>query len=222
MQTDGEDSDDAVFARERAAAVVAGLDAVGLGLATVDQDGHILAADAIVCALLGRTEDELRALPDIVACIAPEERSASIEIRSRRRGEPLGPYRRELTLLDSSDNRIPVELTVTPLQWHDGRRDFLLLVHDMRSRITRQALVERYVRLVEAMPIGVILWDTEGVDDPMDIRLISANAAANRSLRFDVDGRAGDTVLQIFSDTQRFDDAARTLAMRGVSTPSTM
>ncbi len=191
-----------------------GMHLLGIAVATIDEHGHFLAADANVCAMLGRTERELIELSDLIACIAPADRQTAVGERAERRGRPPQAHDYALSLLASTGELIPTELAMVPTMWHDGTPAFLVVIHDLRQRRAREALAERYALLVEAMPVGVIIWDTNDVTDANDLVLVSANAAANAAVRFDLGARAGEKVSAIFKSDRPFENAGRILGMR--------
>ena len=95
------------------AAIVTGFGLLDMGIAVVDDFGHFLAADAKVQALLGRSEQELMELSDLVACVAPELRSMMVATRVGRRGHVPPSAVIHLVLLDKAGERIPADVAIS-------------------------------------------------------------------------------------------------------------
>jgi len=203
-----------VEARRYIAALTEACAMHNIGVAMVDPEGHVLAADELVCELLGRTEDELSSLADFVTTIVPEERYATVEYRIRRREDGPTSYRRELTFLHPSGERRPAEVAVVPTTTTSGDVVIVLLIWNAHVRQLRDAVIERYSRLYDVMPVGVVIWDTAGVDEAGDIRLLAANPAADRMLGFEISAKVGRRVVDVWPAAIVHDDALRTFAMR--------
>lgn len=187
------------------------LDVIQVGMAAGD-DTRIRAANNTFCAIFGRPLDDLRAAPNLASLLTAESRPVIAEVFSRPPGT-VASNRIELVILGEGERRIPVEVGVCVTQ-DDLHARWVALVRDLRPEEESRGLLERYSALLERTPVGVIIWDCNEVEDPMDLRLVTANAAAVRLLGFDMDDVRGRTIREVFPDALR-DDAARILGIGG-------
>lgn len=187
------------------------LDVLQIGLATGDE-GQIRTANKAFCSLFGRRLDELSHAPSLASLLPADSRPVIAEVFSRPPGTT-AVDRMQLCLLGKDDERIPVEVALQ-VEQSTSASAWVALVRDLRSEEEKQRLLERYMALLQRTPVGVILWDCNEVVDPVDLRLLTANAAAVRLLGLDLDQVTGRTMREVFPDVLR-DDAARILALGG-------
>lgn len=187
------------------------LDVAQIGFAAGDE-GHIRSANHTFCSLFAQNLYELSRAPNFATLLAAESRPVIAEVFSRPPGTTTFD-RIQLWILGKEDQRIPVEVALQVKQDTQGST-WVTVVRDLSSEQETQNLLERYMALLERTPVGVILWDCNEVTDPVDLRLVTANAAAVRLLGLDLDEVTGRRMREVFPDVLR-DDAARILALGG-------
>ena len=199
-----------------AAALLAAAQALGFGTLLVTPDGKIVDVDERACAIMGRTREEVLALEDFMVCLAPEERHRVTDRRRERREGPLAPFVVNSVLLRPDGTRVPVEWATAEIGRETGNLRLAVVLRDATQQLNAERLARRYRRLIESLPVAVLVWDTAGVDDPLDMRLVSANAAAHAVLTPLEHAEVGQRVGDMFANPMQ--DATRTVALRGTGT----
>jgi PAS domain S-box-containing protein len=198
---------------DRSARLVVDLvDGLGVGL-LVSETGRILDANGSLCAMIGRTLDELRDVGDPIVLLPVDERRKEAELHSAALTGGSGMARVQSALVDAHGERVPVDAMTAFEVAEDGSLKVLAAVLD-RSEVQRsQLLLERYEALVDRLPIGILTWDANGVEDPRQLRLHAANTPALNRLGMGPE-TIGRTLGELFpaADPGRI---ARLLAMRG-------
>lgn len=210
------EDDEAERGEVHAAALHAAAQALGFGTLFVSPNGKVLDIDERACALTGRTREEFLALDDFMVCIAPEERHRITDRRRARREGPLAPAVVNSVLLRPDGTRVPVQWATAEIGRETGDLRLAAVLRDTTQEVNTQRLAHRYQRLIDSLPLAVLVWDTSGVDDPLDMRLVSANGAARAVLAPLEHAEVGQRVGDLFADAVR--DAARTIAVRGTGT----
>ena len=149
-------------------------------------EGRILAANPAACAMLQRTEDELRVLGRS-GVIHPDTPGLREMIEERDR---TGRMRGELIFIRSDGTRITADATSQVFIDDDGERRAIVAAMD----ITGQRKIEeglqtseaRYRAIVEAMDEGVVFQAADG-------QILSTNPAAERIEERDSDDLIGRT-----------------------------
>lgn len=179
-----------------------------LGFVTLDLDGvRITEASAGFCALVDYDVDELHALPDLGALLAPTERVRVLAALADGGELP------DTTVLLRRDGT-PVEV-VLALRRVDERR-VVVLLRDNRDDAARRQQLAAYAEVLQRMPMGMVLWRVEEDDDPPTVRVVAANRAAtagSAARPADLLGRTVDEVFPGQSGVARADeilDAHRT------------
>ena len=195
-----------------ASALVARCSDLGLALILVRSGGAILDANDNALELLGRPIGGLRALPDVSAVLAPDERYRWAEHRSqiRRRLTISGAI--DTTIVRNDGQRVPVEAVVVPI---DGADLTVVALRDMSDLATSERMIDWYRTLVERMPVGVMLVQACQTSAGPRLRLWAANDAASTAYGRDLTVRIGETVAEIFPDQVNSDDRRRVLALVG-------
>lgn len=193
-------------------AVFTALDELEFGVALVDGANRFVHANNTCCRLLGRTLDELRSLPDYGSLIAADQRASIFERRAQRQAGRDVPRFLRTVVLTGDGSRLPVELVLTAV---DGGAQRIVLARDLRSEAERDNLIHQYANLVERMPLGIVIWDSNGVDDPRDMRLVAANDAASAVVGTDLSTRAGDTMEAVFPGAVESGSVDRIFGLRG-------
>ena len=188
------------------------LDGLGIGL-LVSRSGRILEANGSLCAMVGRTLDELRGMTDSLLLLPVDERRKEAELHTAALVGGSGMARVQSALLDANGDRVPVDAMTAFEVAEDGTLEVLAAVVDRREAQRSQLLLERYEALVDRLPIGILTWDANGVEDPRQLRLHSANAPALNRLRMGPEA-IGRTMGELFPEAEP-DRLARLLAMRG-------
>ncbi|MGQ0433997.1 MAG: PAS domain-containing protein [Microthrixaceae bacterium] len=189
-------------------------DTLGFGVALLDADLRFVDVSPRLSELLGRTAAELRALGDPAVIVVPEDRHMVAERRAALvEGDP--DARLEAVELVRPDGaRIPIEFSSMGISWPDGGTGLVAICRDLRDRRARDEVLSQYMSLAAQMPLGLLFWDAADVDDPMDLRLVAANAGAARLVGVDLDSFVGRTIAEVFPATDPT-DAARLLALAG-------
>lgn len=159
----------------RLAAVLSALEA--LGFATVELEGtRIVDASPQFCELVGYSLEELRALPDVGPVFPPSQRALALEhLRTSMSGDIGFPTTAVLMRRDG----IPVEVSTAgrPLTTDPPRR-WLALVRDARDEARQRVQLAAYAEVLQRMPMGMLLWRVEDLEDPSSARVVAANRAA--------------------------------------------
>jgi PAS domain S-box-containing protein len=206
-------SDNDVSTSTRASALVQSLGALGFGTMLGTGDGRILDADDVMCEMTGRSREELLALNDVAILLAPDERHHITARRRDRISGPVAPFLVNTTLIRPDGSRIHVEFAAAEVERNNGEITLVVVGRDVSGEHEVVQRVQRYERLAEFSPVGIILWDLAGVDDPLDMRVLAANPAAQSALP----QLAGEHHRKRFGDlfADSLDDARRTFAVRG-------
>ncbi len=184
----------------------------GLAFVLVRRGGKIVDASQHALALLGRTLDELRSLPDVSALLPPSERPKRMDYRQRRREKVDVTNVSSLEVLHRDGRRIPTE--IVPLPLGDGDLTILAL-RDLSQLEARDQLIDCYAALCERMPIGVMIVDAVETPSGQRLRLWSANDAACLALGMDLKSRLGDTLLSIFPGQAHEEERQRVFSVLG-------
>lgn len=198
---------------DRTARVVVDLlDGLGIGL-LVSETGRILYANGSLCAMVGRTLDEVWSVDDVVLLLPVDERRKEAELHVAALSGGGGMARVQSALLDAHGERVPVDAMTAFEVADDGSLRVVAAVLDRREAHRNHQLLERYEALVDRLPIGILIWDANSVEDPRQLRLYSANTPALDRLGL---GREaiGRTMAELFPRAEA-DRLARLLAMRG-------
>lgn len=188
------------------------IDELGIGL-VVAETGRVLDANRSFCEIVGRSLDEIRGLDDVMLLLPSDERRKDAEVHAAAlAGKRLARVR--TALLAADGERIPVDAVISLGVRDDGVVEMLVACTDLRDHGRKDLLLERYVALIDRLPVGVFLWDGDGVTDPLDLRLHSGNPAAMRSLRKEPRAAVGQTLGQLFPAADP-ETAARLLDLRG-------
>ena len=181
---------------------------VAIGIMTAD--GTLIDVDDTMCELLGRTRDDVLGLAKNSLVVTGDRALANARSRERRTSLDAQPPV-ELTVVRGDGTHLKIESVTAPLP--DGRWVFTWRDVSMPSEI--RLVAEQLRDLVEQMPLGVVIWDAAGVEDPMEIRLRWANPAGGKALGKNFRQHYGQTVTDVFPQAPRYDDAARALLLRG-------
>lgn len=198
---------------DRSARLVVDLiDGLGIGL-LLSRTGRILDANGSLCAMVGRTLDELRGLDDSMVLMPADERRKEAELQIAAAAGGSGLARVQSALVGANGERVPVDAMAAFEPADDGTVEVLAAVVDRRDAHLSRLRLERYQALLDRLPIGVLTWDANGVEDPRLLRLHSANAPALTRLRLEPSA-IGATMGELFPDAD-LARVARLLAMRG-------
>lgn len=178
----------------------------------MDADGTLLEVDDTLCALLRWNRADLEGMTKDALVVTRDRALANQRSLERRSGVASQPPI-ELTVRRGDGSELTVESVASPLA--DGR--WVFVWRDMSAPTEIRLVAEQLRDLVEHMPLGVVVWDAAGIEDPMDIRLRWANPAAREAFQIDFDAHVGQTVLELFPQSRRFDDAMRALLLRGTT-----
>lgn len=146
------------------------------GIGITDADGKFLQCNPAYCAVLGRTEEELRQA-DFGSLIHPDDREENVSLLRKLAAGEIKNYEIENRFLHSSGKAVWVHKTVSALEGEPGRAAFLMaLVTDVTERRRAEQVLregeERLRLAVEAGDLGV--WE-----------YLPATDVAIRSLRHD-------------------------------------
>ena len=154
--------------------------ATGIGI--TDTAGRFHQCNPAYCAILGRTEDELRAA-DLPALIHPDDRDENMTLLRRLAAGEIQGYELENRFLHKSGTQRWVHKFVTALRNQEGRATHLIaLVTDVTERHrAEQELREsedRYRRLVDVLPAAVLIHSDGRVVfcNPAFLRFVGAAA----------------------------------------------
>lgn len=198
---------------DRAARVVVDLlDGLGIGL-LVYESGRILYANGSLCAMVGRTLEEVGSVDDAILLLPVDERRKEAELHFAALSGGGGMARVQSALLDAHGERVPVDAMTAFEVAEDGSLRVLAALVDRREAERDETRLGRYAALVDRLPIGILTWDAHGVEDPGQLRLHSANAPALRRLGMGPES-FGRTMVELFP-TADPDRTARLLALRG-------
>lgn len=184
---------------------------LGLGVVAVGPDSTVTDVDDVACAILGRERDDLLTLADVALVLAPEERGRQSAYRQRRLAGGNGNEVIRTVAVMPDGGRRAIEVAILPED--DGAT--VMIVRDASELANRDQYLDWYTALLDRMPIGVAIFDANGVDDPADIRLWAANQAAAAATGVDLPARVGQPVAAIFPGGSSAAEAARALALRG-------
>ena len=194
-------------------ALLEALAALGFGVMIGSPAGRILDADERTCEIVGHTREELLALDDLATIIAPEDRHLVTTRRRDRVAGPVEPFLVHTGLIRSDGNRVQVEAVGIEIGRDSGEFRLAVLLRDATQQSNATRLVRSYERLIEYSPAGIVLWDAEGVDDALDMRLISANPAAIEATPQLAGHRGGERLGDLLP--RAIELARRTFALRG-------
>jgi len=187
-------------------------DQLGLGL-LVTSAGQIVNANRQFCDLLRHSIDELMAMPSAITLFSPEDRSLLAELYSQGVNGPT-TAQHEHSLIDRDGGAVPVSIAFSLSPGPDDSVNAIALIRDLRVDRARAAERGRFSDLVDRLPVGVLVWDGSGVNDPVDLRLDFANEAALAALDRKRGVLIGGTLSQVFPAADP-GDAARLLALCG-------
>lgn len=187
-------------------------DQLGLGVA-VTEAGRIVCANGAFCALVGYEEAQLIALPSAITLFSPQSRSLFGSLYAEGVTRPCVAHR-DLDLIGRDGIYVPVGISMLLEPGTNGSVNTVALVHDRRAAVAGAEEVARFSSLIERLPASVILWDGNGVDDPMRLRLAFANRSARDSLKFELAEVVGKTMADLFPASLP-EEAARLLALCG-------
>lgn len=184
--------------------------ALGVAMGILSVDGTFIDADEQLCRMLGRTHEQVVGLHTSALVTTANRLVADQRIRLRREHREI-QRPTEVSVVRGDGSTITIRSVAAPID--DDR--WAVMWYDV-SRVDEIRLhVEQLDNLIEHMPLGVVILDAEGVEDPMDMRLRSANPAAREAFQSQLDGRLGDRVIDIFPQSRSFDDAMRALLLIG-------
>jgi PAS domain S-box-containing protein len=132
------------------------------GILMTAPDGSIFAANPAACAILGRSEEEIRGAGRHTLLDRSDPRLvAGLEERART-----GVYRGELTFLCSDGSRLPCDVSSTLFEDSEGRPRGIVIFRDIRerkkaesARVEQEALLRQ---ILEILPVGVWIIDRTG------------------------------------------------------------
>ena len=154
--------------------VVSALSDVGEGYAILEGRRLAVVNDAL-CRMLGRTCDQLYALPNVFDLIVPEERERlAATARQRLSGDSSSSERIEATFVHKDGRRVEVEIGLK--RKATGR--IVIVVHDVShpKELERQRAVwtARLETVLRVLPVGVVIAEAPSG------RLVLANSEAER------------------------------------------
>jgi PAS domain S-box-containing protein len=166
--------------------------------------GNFVVANPAMCALLGYSARELRALAPADILVPEERHLLPRDMESILRD---GMLRHEKTLVAKDGRRIPVEIA-TRLFRHDGRPRVMSMIRDCSRRkdteATLRASEERYRSLFESMTEGFALHELvcDDAGRPCDYRFLDINPAFERLTGLAREQVIGRTVLEVLPATE--------------------
>ncbi|MCA1829832.1 MAG: ATP-binding protein [Myxococcales bacterium] len=154
--------------------VVSALGDVGEGYAVLEEQRLVVVNDAL-CRIVGRSAEELYALPSALDLIVPEEREGLAESAQRRlRDEIAAGERIETTVVHKDGRRVEVEIGIKPKP--TGR--VVVVVHDVsrQKELERQRALQaaRLATVLRVLPVGVVIAEAASG------RITLGNAEAER------------------------------------------
>lgn len=139
----------------------------GTGIAITDADGNFQQCNPAYCAVLGRSEQELRSA-DLATLIHPDDREENMRLLRRLGAGEIRSYEIENRFLHASGEPVLVHKVVTALEGEAGRATYLMAIV---TNVTEQRRAERVLReseerlrvAVEAGDLGV--WEYDPATD---------------------------------------------------------
>lgn len=175
-------------------------------------DGRITQASSRFLELIGRSIEEVRAL-DVAHFMLPEERHLIAEVEGG--AAPDGSTdRRRAVVVQPDATRVPLDVAIFVRPNAFGQITYLGLACDLRETERRDEQLARLSAMLDRTPVGALIWDGNGVTNPDDLRLLTANAAAVEVLGLDPQVDIGQRLGVLFPDVER-DVGARLLALCG-------
>ncbi len=178
------------------------------GILLTAPDGRIFSANPPACRMLGRTEEEIIRLGrDGVVDRSDPRLEQGLETRART-----GKFKGELTLVRSDGTKFPAEVSTAVFEQAGGERRTVMIISDISKRKSIEealrASEEKFRRLFETSPEGVVLLDTEGAiidvnDAGLELNCWTRDGVAGRPFQ-DLGGFTDD-------DKARFSDMLRRL-----------
>ena len=151
------------------------IDQMRVGIAIIGLDGVALRANPALCAIAGRSDEELRSI-DLLSLTHPDDAAADVTLGARAWAGEFDSYTIEKRLVRPDGSEVWVQQEVTFVR--DEAGDLLHLVGqviDIDARKAAERAVEesreRWVELLDRLPVGVVDADADG-------RILSANPAA--------------------------------------------
>lgn len=158
-------------------ALLLALSESGEGFAVSDGERLVFVND-VVCRLTGRTRDEIAAMEDVLALIAPHERDA-LAARFSTPPQPPGPVPRfETTILRKDGTHVPVEVTVVNVRSPSGVPWSVSIARDISARKAAEA-AQRAAVVAKPLVRHILraTMDVGGIDPTQRIRLGARLAA---------------------------------------------
>ena len=136
-------------------------------MASPNADGNFLQCNPAYCAILGLTEEQLRAA-DLATLIHPDDREENMRLLGQLGDGQIRSYEIENRFLHSSGEPVLVHKVVTALEGEAGRATYLMA---LVTNVTEQRRAERVLReseerlrlAVEAGDLGV--WEYDPTTD---------------------------------------------------------
>ncbi len=110
-------------------------------------DGSIYSANPAACAMLGRTEDQIRSLGRNGLVDTDDPRLA----KALREREISGRFYGELTMIRSNGEKFPVELSTSIFTGKDGKIMTIMIGRDISERKKNEAEIEKSKALLEKL-----------------------------------------------------------------------
>ena len=209
---DAEDDDPLRLRDVASEHLLAVFDVLGFGVALLDPDLRFVDISPRLSELLGRTAAEMRELADPAGIVTPDRRPMVAARRADLAEDDPEPRLDEVVLIRKDGSRIPVEFSTAGVPMPDGRPGLIAICRDLSDRRAREEALAQYTSLAGQMPLGLLFWEAAGVTDPMQLRLVAANAGAARLVGLDLDSVVGLTIAEVFPGVDPT-DAARLLAL---------
>jgi PAS domain S-box-containing protein len=161
----------------------------GEGVAVIDDSRIILVNDA-VCAIIGRSAEEIKALPSFLELIHPDDREQASERYRRRLGGENLETRHEVNIVTKSGKRRNAEVAVAVMKMNE-RPCIVVVIRDITGRKTLEREIEQIARQ-NRLILNTVAEGICGID--LDGNTTFVNYAATQMLGFSPNEMLGQSL----------------------------
>jgi len=152
--------------RESDRRLAATYEAASAGIAEVDETGRYVRVNDALCAILGRSREEVLAL-DLIAVTHPDDRAEEAERYRRQRCGELPAYRAEKRTIRPDGTIVSLEVSSSSVLDEAGRfRYGVRVMQDVTERKRMQEQIRRHAErlheLLDALPAAIYTTDADG------------------------------------------------------------